>query len=396
MKRIPLYLALIVSGMLFIGADGCSGDPNVEGAKLHMNNKDYDQAIVNLDKALEKNPDNGQAWAMKADALREKAFMTGDVEEHSRMVREMADAIEKAGSLGEDVTIQRNNGYYKEFERGVLAFNAGANNNDKFKDAARYFDNTSYIIPDSSGPYIYKGYSLLRLDDSQGAIDAIETGIEKGVEEVDPYIYLGELYKTADRSADRVALFEAANERFPEDADVQAHLLNSYQMAGMMDRAREKYTEGLAKDPNNTTFLYNLGSLLLGDGDYDGAVVHLEKATKLDPTYSNAWYNLGAAYQNKAVGINERITAVDDSIRANRANMTPEQIRAGEAEIDKLAAERKATFGKAINPLEQSKKLVEANGGDVTRVCVALYTAYVQTDQLDKAQSVSACAGFDE
>ena len=396
MKRIPIYLVLIVTGMFFIGADGCSSDPNVEGAKLHLRNKDYDQAIENLDKALAKDPDNVAALVIKADALNAKAFENFDVDEHTPLFREMVDILGRAGELGHDTKAAVNNGYYREFERGVTAFNAGSDDADKFKVAAKYFDNTSYLIADSSAPYIYKGYALLRVDDSKNAIDALEMGIEKGVDEVDPYIYLGELYQAADRGADRVNLLEKASNEFPEDADIQAHLLNAYQMAGMMDRAKDKYVASLKTDPDNTTFLYNLGSLLLGEQDYDGAITHLKRATSLDATYANAWYNLGAAYQNKAVGINEEITAVDDKMRENRSDMSTEEIRSTEAQIDELAAKRKSTFGDAINPLEQAKTLTEAEGGDTAKICVALYTAYVQTDQLDKAKSISTCAGFDD
>jgi len=385
----------MVSGMLFIGADGCSSDPNVEGAKLDMNNKDYDQALVNLEKALEKNPDNAAALAMKSQALQEKAFMTMDTGEHTTLFRESVDAMNKAGELGEDVKTARVNAYYREFERGVQAFNKGTDDEIKFEDAVTYFDNTSFVMPDSTDPYIYKGYAYLRQSDNAKAIEALQMGIKHGVVEVDPYVYLGQLLLGADRAAEAVTLLEEASGKWPDDADVSANLLNAYQTAGMIDRAKAKYVEGLERDPENTTYLYNLGSLLLSEEDYDGAVMQLEKATSLDPDYANAWYNLGAAYQNKAVAINEEISALDDKMRGN-PNLSSEERRNYETQIDELAAQRKATFEMAITPLENAKRLTEGEGGDASGICVALYTAYVQTDQIDKAQGVSKCAGFEE
>lgn len=385
----------MVSGMLFVGADGCSNDPNVEGAKLDMNNKDYDQALVNLEKALEKNPDNAAALSMKAQALQEKAFMTTDAAEHTTLFRESVEALDKAGSLGEDVKNARTNAYYREFERGVQAFNKASDDESKFGDAVTYFENTSMVMPDSTDPYIYKGYALLRLNENDKAIESLKQGIDHGVTEVDPYVYLGGLLLQADRAAEAVTLLEEASEKWPDDSDISVNLLNAYQTAGMLDRAKAKYVEGLEKDPENTTYLYNLGSLLLSEEDYDGAVMQLEKATRLDPEYANAWYNLGAAYQNKAVAINEEISALDDKMRGN-PNLSSEDKRSMEAQIDELAKQRTATFEMAIGPLENAKELTEGEGGDTSGICVALYTAYVQTDQIDKAQGVSKCAGFEE
>ena len=81
MKRFPLLLALLFGGFLLIAADGCSSDPNVEGAKLDLKNKDYDRAMENIGKALESNPENAEALELKGQILQEQAFAVQDVDQ---------------------------------------------------------------------------------------------------------------------------------------------------------------------------------------------------------------------------------------------------------------------------------------------------------------------------
>ena len=78
MKRFPIILSLLVGALLMGGADGCSSDPNVEGAKLDLRNQDYDRALRNLETALENNPQNAEAYELKGRVLSEKAFSTSE------------------------------------------------------------------------------------------------------------------------------------------------------------------------------------------------------------------------------------------------------------------------------------------------------------------------------
>ena len=71
MKRFPLLLVLLLGGFLIMGANGCSSDPNVEGAKLDLRNKDYDRALENIDKALQNDPQNAEAYYLKGQVLQE-------------------------------------------------------------------------------------------------------------------------------------------------------------------------------------------------------------------------------------------------------------------------------------------------------------------------------------
>ena len=133
---------------------------------------------------------------------------------------------------------------------------------------------------------------------------------------------------------------------------------------------------------------------MLQNEQHDAAIEQLKAAVNLDAEYSDAQYNLGAAYVNWAITVNTRISAIDDTLRANRSSLSEEEIKTKEAEIDSLADERRELFGMAVPPLEKAKMLVEAEGEDVLAICKVLFQSYVQTGQTEKGEAIQECAGY--
>ncbi|GIV60669.1 MAG: hypothetical protein KatS3mg043_1758 [Rhodothermaceae bacterium] len=397
MKRFSVFLALLIGGWLLMGANGCSSDPNVEGAKLDLRNKDYDRALENLAIALEKNPQNAEALYLKGQVLQEQAFATPDAERHAQLMADAVAAYNQALEIDPELEsdIRRNLtiAYVNEFQKGVQAFNRGREDSSAFDDAVLYFKTVSLIAPDSTGPYVNQAFALMNAGRDAEAIEPFEMAIEKGEDEPDTYSFLASLYLSNDRAEDAVRLLEKATQEHPNNVDLQAQLLNAYTLAGQLDRALEKYREAVVADPTNKVYHYNLGSLLLEREQYDEAIEHLKKAVELDPAYANAQYNLGAAYVNKAVDVNERISELDDEIRAN-PNMPEAERQAKEAEIERLTEQRRELFGMAIAPLEQAKQLFEEAGENPMEICRVLFQSYVQTNQTDKAEGVQECAGY--
>ena len=112
MTRFSLIICLVFAGLVLMGADGCSSDPNVEGAKLDLRNKDYDRALDNLETALAANPDNVAALELKGRVLGEMILGIRDVDEHTRLLIPMISSlIDESGiALGEVDAIVLGNG----------------------------------------------------------------------------------------------------------------------------------------------------------------------------------------------------------------------------------------------------------------------------------------------
>lgn len=400
MKRLSIFFPLLFGCVLLIGADGCSSDPNVEGAKLDLRNRDYDRALENLDTAIASNPDNAEAHELKGRALSEKAFTIQNVEEHSGLIAQMVSSYERAvaldPTLADAITQAMRIAYSNEFQLGIQAFNRGKNDETEYGPAAAFFASASVIQPDSASAYVNQAYALMNANRSDDAMGPFEMSIEKGDTDIETYRFLSRLYQSSERLDEAVTLLETASSLYPESDDVQAELLNAYQLAGQIDRAMSVYESAVERDPDNKLFRYNYGSLLTQVERYDEAIVQLRAAIVLDPDYANAHYNLGAAFINQAVVVNTRISAFDDDLRANRSDFTSEQIKEKDDEINRLADLRRDLFAKAIGPLEAARVLMEAADEDATEVCVALFQSYVHTNAMDSAEGVSECAGFDD
>lgn len=400
MKRFPILLSLLLGVFLLAGADGCSSDPNVEGAKLDLRNQDYDRALQNLNTALEKNPLNSEALELKGRVLSEQAFATLDADQHIVLIHEMLKAFAKAKEvdplLTESVTNSMRFAYANEFTRGIQAFNRGRNDEAEFIVAAKYFHTAGDIFPDSSGAYVNEGYAYMNASQPENAMVPFENAIKAGDIEPDTYRFLAGLYQTYNRADEGIALLEKASEMYPENIDIQTELLNAYQVSGQIDKALERYKDAVAREPGNKLFRYNYGSLLVQVQRYEEAITQLEAAIELDADYTNAHYNIGAAYINMAVDVNQQVSDLDDKLRAERGGLSRAEIQTREAAIDALVDRRKELFGLAVGPLEKAKSLFEAAGEDAGHVCRALYQSYVQVNQVEKAQSIAACAGYSD
>ena len=89
--------------------------------------------------------------------------------------------------------------------------------------------------------------------------------------------------------------------------------------------AAENYYKALENDPSNVKGKFNLGNATYHSEGFDEAVLHFSAAAELakdDVTKSNAYYNLGNTYFQKAQaeegkGLEESIEAYKNSLRLN-------------------------------------------------------------------------------
>ncbi len=395
--RTAVLLACILGAFLWM-APGCSSDPNVEGAKLDLRNQDYDRALENIAEALERDPANAEAHELKGQVLQAQSAEVSDPDEYVGMVHDMITAYDAAlaadPGLESSVSRSMTMAYADVFRKGIQAFNRGGENADEFGEAAQYFGLASEIMPDSSGPYVNQAFAFLNAGMEEDAVAPLEMAIEKGDTQKNTLLFLGDIYSRNGDQDKALEVFGQAAALYPEDADIQSQLLNLYVQTGQAEQAMAEYEAAVEQDPNNETLLYNYGSLLLEAEKFDDAIHYLGRAAEAGPDYANAHFNLGAAYINKAVVLNDQISAMDDALREERADLEADEIDAREAEMDVLAEERRGLFEEALVPLTHAREIIDANGEDSTAICQALYTAYVQTNQMDMVESVAECAGY--
>ena len=378
MRSHPLALSVLLALAVLTGCT--AGDPNVEGAKLDLNNGDYERALSNVDEALATNPDNVDALVLKTEIYRRQYEATpGEAAKQeflSQNYAQMVETIRRAETLAPD------DGSVRDARLNLWALGVNAGNDIVRNDdmdasmAVPYLEAANTLAPDSTQGYLSLGLAYLRAGEASQAIAPLERATQ--INDADPTLayYYGRSLLLADRSSDAVRVLEAAQTRFPDDEDIQTMLLNAYTSSGQTDQALERYEAAAQRQPTNATIRYNYGALLLQAGDFDGAVAQLEEATRLAPDNADAFYNLGAAYQNKAAELNTQANDTEDAAAAQA-----------------LVDQRNENLELALGPLTQARTIA-AGRADEAGFCEALFRVYTQLGRVDDASEVAECAGM--
>lgn len=371
---LTLALAVVVGG-----ADGCSSDPNVEGARLYIRNGELTDAVASLDRALEANADNVQALALRAEVRRQQADAATDAAARQGFFDQMAADLARAHALAPtdaDVMTTRTNGWATAVTKGNQALTTSA---VEPAVAMGLFRTAIAVLPDSSQGHFGLGLAHLRADDAPGAITPLREAVRIDPGTVASHIYLSRALLLAEQNTEGVAVLEEAAERFPSDPDVQASLLNAYAVSGRTDDALARYASAIAADPGNALLYSNYGTLLLRAGRFDEAVTQLEQAISMAPDDASAQYNLGAALQNKA------------SALTDQANELP----VGDANYDRLIGERNTFLERSVPYFMRARELSATAGDadDERDACRALFVVYGGLNRASDAAAVAECAG---
>lgn len=372
-------VVLLLAATVLGGADGCSSDPNVEGAKLYMRQGDYDAALENLETALSENPDNIDALALKGEVLFEKSKEIRNASERRPVLEEMVAALNRAESLdpsNSEATRLRLLAWAEEMSVGSRAMqNSGGENMD---NVIQTFDNAVFILPDSASGYFNLGLAHLVSGNTDTAIEPLEQVLEMDGGDENAYLYLGRALMATQNGSRALEVLEEGAEMFPQSEPIRIELLNAYAVTGQTEQAISAYEAAIQDRPDDAVLRYNYGSMLLTSEQYDEAIIQLQRAVELDPDNANAHYNLGAAFQNKATAVNAQMMQEEDTAASNR-----------------LRDERDELLSQALPRLEEARSLTEAEGETAADICNALFQVYAQLGQDENAREAGECAGLD-
>ena len=385
--RLPtLSGTLLVLGLLLGGADGCASDPNVEGAKLYINQQNYEQALTNLETALSENPDNAEALRLKGQVLRLQAADESDPMARRAMVQESAAALRRVQVIDPESAAAADNELIQlwgnEVNNGV-AYLKRESNEDILAGAAA-FENSTLVMPDSALGYFNQAFALIRAGENEGAIEPLQAAIARGEESADAYLYLARIYAAMENNDMVISTLEPVQTQFADNDDIRIELLNAYQRTNQTDRALQAYQDLIERDPSNPLYLYNYGALLRNEERYDESIAQLERAAEMyegmGEDNARVYYNIGAAYQNKSVQLATQADAARDA--------------GDDAEAERLTAERKALLEQALPSYVRAREIEEMNGDPLERTCTALFQTYAQLLRNDEAREAAECAGI--
>jgi Flp pilus assembly protein TadD len=147
------------------------------------------------------------------------------------------------------------------------------------------------VVDPATGAY-NDGAKLANDGNVDGAIAKMEEAIKLKPELSAAYMALAKLYLRKNELAKAIANGEKAIELVGDDDDMYVLLAEAYGKSGN----KEKAAEYMAKAPQNAPDLFNQAVVHLNAGRDAEAVPLLTKATELDASFSEAWFQLGMAY----------------------------------------------------------------------------------------------------
>jgi tetratricopeptide (TPR) repeat protein len=322
MKKVFIYLSLLSMVVGFMAFD-CSS-AQLTGAKLYIQQKQYDKAKEALRIEVEKNPLDDEAWFLLGSLYGEDGDYAKMVEDYDKSTGVSPKYVQQ---------IKESKQYYWAtcFNKGVKFFNKAVKSEKPdstkiFVDAAiDMFKSTIMIQPDS-----ISGYSnLAMVYVSTNHIDEAVIPLEKIIKlrkSPEAYSTLGQIYidkgtsfkdeykktKVVDDSLKSMEYFDKAIQvlqegkaKYPDNSGLLLKISNAYIFAGKLDVAISAFKEGVAKEPKNQYYRYNYGVVLLNLKQFDDAITQFKEAISIDPEYSSAIYNLAVSYIKWGAAIRE-------------------------------------------------------------------------------------------
>jgi len=314
MQKSKILLAVALFAGMILSGFQCSST-ELTSARLYIQQKNFEKAIDVLVKDVNKNPKSDEGWYLLGYAY-------GEVGNIESMIEAYDKSLAISSKFEETIIDSKNFHWANSFNNGVNLFSRGNNTADE--DSAKiYYDKsidafeTAVIIqPDSADTYKNMAFVYMSSGRNELAIEPLQELVSLK-KELDGYRYLGEIYYTIGTSKnseyrmngnvidsiEAVEYFDKAIVVLEEGIIIYAtdgeliRILNaSYIETGRILEALESSKVLVEAEPDNETYRYNYGVILLETNDFLGAEEQFLKALEINSEYENATYNLGLTY----------------------------------------------------------------------------------------------------
>ena len=364
MKRTIVGCVMVLLGGIIL-FNHCVGTPEITSAKMAIDQKNYDKAIEQCQLALEKNPQNAEAY-----------FVMGQAYGQKKMFREMNDAFIKSLELSEkhSVEIEQHRESY-----GREALNKGVHyyRQNELDNAIDNFQLAAELLHDKLPAYKNLAFTYQLANQDSMAIITYEKALEHVPDDLETKRFLGILYYQTtkyDKAIEMLSeVIAKANPQSEEYSDAIFHIAISYDVMGQSEKAIETYKTALDSDPGNNDLLFNMGRLYNLQGKYEDAIATFTKMKTDDETLDfDLNYNVGNAYIGIADSLSKKAMEKDEKGNPVYPDNEVAEFREGEKE----------NFEKAILYLNKAAEIKPDNA----LVWRQLGISYIRTGLQDKGE----------
>jgi tetratricopeptide (TPR) repeat protein len=294
---------------------------HLTSAKLYLSLKQYVQAEASALKAVEKDPQDEEAW-----------FVLGKSRYELKKYSQMVEAFEKAAAIDPEEHKTEINNYRMKvwadsYNAGIKYYNLGRDTASYLQTAIESFKTAIVTMPDSTRTYYVCALAYYGNKQPDEAIKVLNISLGKALK-ADELKLLGQLHtQIAQEKADAkddagskqeyaaaVTAFEKLFELDHSNVGNIMTLIEMYQFLGMSDKALALTRDAVAANPENRAFRYVYGVFFIKQDKFAEGIEQLNKvvqgvADTSDQVYSDAVYNLGIAYLNWGVALKKESDA---------------------------------------------------------------------------------------
>ena len=401
--------AILIIATLGISSSGIAQDKYVVSANVALNQKSYDEAKENIDKAMASPETKEKPKALFTKAQVYFTLQNVDKYKASNPYREAVPAVFKLIEVKPDY--EKANVDQMLLVAGYMYYNDGvrASNEKKPAESAEMMKMVVKIHDmkrfEKSGREkqfdtvsAEAGLSIANAAYSMGKYEeAIPLLVQVKNNPITrtPTVYecLISCYVNAKNSNEEAATIAEARKYYPNDVTLRNYELNYYIKSGKQDELVKKLEEAAAKEPDNSDIQFNLATTYLSmanpkDKKPANAAELVSKseeaftrALKGAPDNSAINYNFGTLYYNQATDFNDQMNQVS-------AN--------DQKKYDDLKAKRDALFGKAMPYFEKAYAGFSARESDLKSedmktykyTALALKEIYARQNKMDKSMEM--------
>lgn len=250
--------------------------PEIEGTVLNINKGLYDQAYTSAQSAIQKYPENAEAWFYWG-------WLNGD---QKGDFTEMNKAFDKA--------LQLNPAQKVSFQGASVSVKDAVEQYRTSKFAENYNAAIKIIPQAQETEDAAKKQELLGQ-----AKDKLTRAIEIHPSRIEPYRPLAMVYINSGDTTQAEAVLADALKQFPNDENMLLAGGEIYSMTGQADKAEELFKHALEVNPQNSAAYQKLGILESNRENWVKANEYYSKAMELDPENADLAYNIGVSFYNQ-------------------------------------------------------------------------------------------------
>ena len=152
----------------------------------------------------------------------------------------------------------------------------------------------------------YAGYCM---DDADKTIRYRDDALRDSAKYAYTLRYLAEAYSWQKDDEKYREMLETGFKHFPTNPYFFPRLVDFYQQHQLTEEALRVADEAIAVDPKNIIFLFAKSTILLNQERYDECIAVTEALLHCNDSIPEAYYNIGIAYLNKALTIEQQPNA---------------------------------------------------------------------------------------